>query len=100
MDFTTDWESQFPFWSKRTLIRIIKSLDNPGLITIGQFNKFKADKTNWYTTNYEKVYSIVTDCHHGSDNLSVAIPETTTHKKKYAKLGKIIWIIPFFYPSS
>ncbi|WP_342772322.1 DnaD domain protein [Robertmurraya yapensis] len=79
-----DWEKQFPFWSKRTLIRIIKSLDDQGLITIGQYNKYKVDKTNWYTINYEKVYSIVTTCHHGSDNLSVAIPETTTHKKKYA----------------
>jgi hypothetical protein len=79
-----EWVKQFPFWSQRTLIRIIKSLDDQGLITIDQFNKYKADKTNWYTINYEKVYSKLTDCHHGSDNLSVPIPETTSDKKKYA----------------
>ncbi|MGF6950091.1 hypothetical protein QF028_002596 [Neobacillus sp. B4I6] len=79
-----EWQKQFPFWTKRTLIRIVKSLDEQGLITIGHFNKLKADKTNWYTINYEKLYSLVTSCHHDSDNLSLPIPEITTDKNKYA----------------
>jgi predicted SnoaL-like aldol condensation-catalyzing enzyme len=79
-----EWQKQFPFWTKRTLIRIIKSLEEKGLITIGHFNKYKADKTNWYTINYEKLYSMVTNRHHDSANLSPPIPEITTDKNKYA----------------
>ena len=54
----SDWTQQFPFWSESTVKRTISSLRKQGLITIGNFNKMKVDKTNWYSVNYEVVYKI------------------------------------------
>ncbi len=89
-----DWQEQFPFWSEKTIKRVIKGLKETGLIEIGNFNKLKIDKTNWYTINYEKVEektmavsrplgqngpSIGTNCPVEEDNLTLPLPETT-HK--------------------
>jgi hypothetical protein len=79
-----EWQKQFPFWTERTIRRIMKSLIDQGLISIDNFNKYKSDKTNWYTINYEKVKLLRTSCPYGQDNLSPSIPETNTDKKKYA----------------
>ncbi|WP_246946154.1 hypothetical protein [Bacillus pinisoli] len=78
------WKKQFPFWSERTLIRIMKSLKDKGLIIVDNFNRMKIDKTNWYSIDYEKVSSLLTTCQANHDNKSIPIPETTTKKNKYA----------------
>jgi hypothetical protein len=79
-----DWQKQFPFWTERTIRRIMKSLSDQGLIRVENFNKLRSDKTNWYTINYENIISISTDCPYHRDKLSSSIPETTTDKYKYA----------------
>jgi hypothetical protein len=49
-----DWEKQFPFWSVRTIKRIVTSLRDQNLIiTTSEYNKFPVDQTLWYTINYE-----------------------------------------------
>ncbi|QEA32118.1 DnaD domain protein [Secundilactobacillus malefermentans] len=54
----TDWSNQFPFWSKSTIIRVIKSLEQQGLLITNNFNKARYDKTKWYRINLEKLASI------------------------------------------
>ena len=39
----------FPFWTKRQLQRIIKSLQDSKVIKIKQYNKNQYNRTNWYT---------------------------------------------------
>jgi hypothetical protein len=39
-----DWQKQFPFWSVRTLKRIITGLETDGLIITGNYNKLKIDR--------------------------------------------------------
>jgi DnaD/phage-associated family protein len=50
-----DWQKQFPFWSKNTIIRAIKSLEKMGLVVVGNYNKMKIDNTKWYRIDYEKM---------------------------------------------
>lgn len=53
-----EWKKQFPFWSERTIQRVIKNLESSDLIIIGNFNKLPIDRTKWYRINYEKLYSL------------------------------------------
>jgi len=51
------WQKQFPFWSERTIIRIITKLEQEGYIISSKvYNKFKLDKTKWYRIDYERFY--------------------------------------------
>ena len=50
-----DWQKQFPFWSKNTIIRAIKSLEKKGLVVVGNYNRMKIDNTKWYRIDYEKI---------------------------------------------
>lgn len=47
-----EWQEQFPFWSARTIRRTITSLQDQGLLIIGNYNKMAIDNTKWYTVNY------------------------------------------------
>ncbi|WP_071394807.1 conserved phage C-terminal domain-containing protein [Bacillus tuaregi] len=53
-----DWQLQFPFWSESTIKRTIKSLEEQGYVISANFNRFKMDKTKWYTIDYEKVEAL------------------------------------------
>lgn len=49
-----DWqEKEFPFLSFRTIERTFKSLEKDGFLIAGNYNKFKVDKTKWYTIDYD-----------------------------------------------
>ncbi len=51
-----EWEKQFPWWSNRTIKRIVDKLRSDGLIeTTSKYNKLNIDQTLWYTINYEKL---------------------------------------------
>ena len=50
-----DWCKQFPFWSRRTLVRIISNLEKQLLILAGNYNAKGFDRTKWYTVNYERL---------------------------------------------
>ena len=44
-----DWQLQLPFWSESTIKRTIKSLEDQGYLISANFNRFKMDKTKWYS---------------------------------------------------
>ncbi|WP_101774954.1 DNA replication protein [Pasteurella oralis] len=51
-----EWCEVFPFWSKKTIQRTIKKLEEIGLVlSTNKLNKMKMDKTKWYSIAYEKI---------------------------------------------
>jgi len=56
---------QFPFWSVRTIKRIVKTLTDNGLLLVDNFNKDKWNKTNWYALNYDELNRTI-----DSDNMA------------------------------
>lgn len=54
------WQKDnFPFWSERTIRRILKKLEDEELIISGRFNKATYDQTKWYTINEEKLEAVM-----------------------------------------
>ncbi|WP_224994492.1 hypothetical protein [Cesiribacter sp. SM1] len=49
-------QESFPYWSISQIQRIIKKLKNAGVIEVGNFNKHRSDRTNWYTINPKSEY--------------------------------------------
>ena len=49
------WQEQFPFWSKRTIRRIINNLEKMGLLISASYNKLGIDRTKWYRIDYKKL---------------------------------------------
>lgn len=50
-----DWHLEFPFWSKSTIERTLKKLEEKKLIVVGIYNRMKSDRTKWYRVNYEMI---------------------------------------------
>jgi hypothetical protein len=51
-----EWLEQFPFWSLRTLRRVVKALEDRGLVlSTREYNRFPLDQTRWYTIVYEEL---------------------------------------------
>ena len=52
-----EWhDNYFPFFSKRTLKRVIKKCEDNGyIISTNKYNKSEYDKTKWYRVNHEKI---------------------------------------------
>lgn len=89
-----DWNKQFPFWSVKTIKRIMTKLENSKLVISDNFNKKKFDKTKWYRIDYQKLeyFSSAqmgyrwgqldptkgTDCPDDGDNLTRPIPESSS----------------------
>src|SRR5262249_17521574 len=87
------WKTQFPFWSRSTIIRSIQSLESMGLLKRGNFNKRGFDHTKWYTIDYQELerrsthFEQTTYSKRVDDQLTLssAIPETsseTTQRKE------------------
>jgi len=49
------WCEQLPMFSERTLQRLIKKLQNIGIIEVQKHDRNRFNRTNWYTINYEKL---------------------------------------------
>ena len=68
-----DWTKQLYFMSDMTIRRTLTKLETLKLISVGNFNKKKYDKTKWYTLNYQKIHkdfnptneTECSDCTHG-----------------------------------
>jgi DnaD/phage-associated family protein len=85
-----DWVKQFPFWSDKTIRRIIANLRKSGLlITTDEYNKRSFDNTLWYTIDHDKLKELEiasgqvdqtmwSDCPDDVVNLTRPIPENTT----------------------
>jgi len=68
-----NWHKQLPFWSVRTIRRIVKKLEDQGLIITGNFNRYKIDRTKWYTIDYDMLESLLRE--ENSDH-SIKAPST------------------------
>lgn len=64
-----EWHSEFPFWSKRTLERIIQSLEELEILVAGNYNKLKMDRTKWYRINYESLNKQPDNANRQSDGM-------------------------------
>lgn len=53
-----EWQKEFPFWSTNTIDRTLKKLEKQELIIVGIYNKYKTDRTKWYTIDYSKINDI------------------------------------------
>lgn len=54
------WNEQFPFWSKNTVQRTLDSLEKDHLVITGNFNKYKFDRTKWYSINQVELVNRMT----------------------------------------
>jgi hypothetical protein len=73
-----EWKKQFPFWSERTIRRLLKSLAEDKFIIRSNYNKMGNDKTFWYSIDYDHLNSMCPICPDSAANLSGPLPETTT----------------------
>lgn len=54
------WKEEcFKFWSTDTIKRSFKSLEEKGLLYVGNYNKDPRDRTKWYSVNYEKLEKLI-----------------------------------------
>jgi len=44
----------FPYWKERTVYNYLDKLEKAGYVMSGNYNKFKYDRTKWYTSETEK----------------------------------------------
>lgn len=57
----SNWEKEFPNYSKSSIRRAIRYLEENEYILIGNYNKVGWDNTKWYTVNEEKIESVMKD---------------------------------------
>ncbi len=50
-----DWQAQLKIVSLSTIRRVIKKLEQKGIISTSKLNRKASDQTKWYTLNYEKL---------------------------------------------
>lgn len=65
------WQEQLPFFSESTIKRALKNLADKGIIIKGNFNKFKMDRTIWYSIDYKKLDELI-------DNLNLPLGQNDT----------------------
>ncbi len=73
------WQQEnFPFWTVKKVRTTLNSLRSMGLLIVGNYNKMKADRTLWYTINYDRFELICQKVTNGLPKKDTPIPETTT----------------------
>lgn len=81
------WSILFDFWTQKQITRIMKSLKDKGIIEVGNYNKLKYDRTNWYTLT-KRYYCIIPNGQmdipeesNGYDQQGEPIPDIKPNKK-------------------
>ncbi len=77
------WQQQFPFFSTKTVHRILRKLEDDGLIIGRKFNSQKWDQTKSYTINYERLAQLddhagelrQSDLVSGTESISSNLPD-------------------------
>lgn len=55
-----EWnERDFPFWCRDTLYRVVKELENQGIVISDNYNKIGFDRTKWYSLDLDRLNEIV-----------------------------------------
>ena len=56
-----EWQrDNFPFWSKATVERGFASLEQRGILVVGNFDGGARHRRNWYSIDYDALYSLET----------------------------------------
>lgn len=53
-----EWQKQFPFWSEITIRRVLKSLEEKGLIIRRALSEDRFDSTYWYALDMDAIFSL------------------------------------------
>lgn len=56
------WQEQLSWISERTIQRHLKELNELGLIRIGDFNRYRYDRTRWYTVDEQALEKRIQKC--------------------------------------
>jgi hypothetical protein len=73
-----DWKEQFPFWSERTIRRIIERLREKGYVEVSQPGGI--DRTNHYRVLYDALPQVVTMAASGGQSGPMSIRTETTFR--------------------
>jgi hypothetical protein len=68
-----EWKENFPFWSERTIQRIILDLENEGIILSEQFGKSHYERKKYYRIDYDRLSSLFKTGCHNQDGQDVTI---------------------------
>lgn len=72
-----DMHKHYPYWSTHKLHRMLKSMEDEGLILSGNYNKIGYDRTKWYSINLHSV-----NPQNGIGESATPIPDTKEDTKK------------------
>ena len=56
-----EWEIKLPFWSKKTIKRIVKKLKDSGIIIVKKLSINRSDRTNWYSIDYKELKLLLSE---------------------------------------
>jgi hypothetical protein len=88
-----EWHAQLPFWSVRTIRRVVGALEEQELVfSTTAYNSHRVDKTKWYAINYDAVDALTESSDHVAnlasplrpewphdvDSMAASVPETTS----------------------
>ncbi len=74
-----EWQKQFPFWSVRTIKRIVSDLEVSGiLVSTSIYNRQNLNKKKWYTIDYDKFNRLAEEL-----EINLASPANNTINKFY-----------------
>jgi hypothetical protein len=51
-----DFETDFPYWTRRQIERVLKHLRTRGVLIIGNYNRNAHDRTLWYAFSDEHLF--------------------------------------------
>jgi hypothetical protein len=71
-----DMHKHYPYWSTHKLHRMLKSMEDEGLILSGNYNKIGYDRTKWYSINLHSV-----NPQNGTSESATPIPNTKQDTK-------------------
>ncbi len=75
-----DWHKEFPFWSKSTLERTIRKLEEQQLIVVGHYNRMKTDRTKWYRVNQQAIDDLCADFPTQDEDMQTCEMTASTHE--------------------
>ena len=71
-----DMHKHYPYWSTHKLHRLLKAMEDEGLIVSGNYNKIGYDRTKWYSMNID-----IVNPQNGTRRSTRPIPDTKEDTK-------------------
>lgn len=86
-----EWIVQFPFWSKRTLARVMAPLEFAGILVVtDRYNYNNSCRTKWYTINYPLLKVIDKTYYENKKKEYATIEKSTKTKVEKRRLNSIV----------